>query len=124
MENYGRELRMGVDLRKKEKMEKATEFVKRMRKMQKETEAALMRAQEEMKRQMDGVMKETKVWKIRDKVMLSIKNLVFKERLVKKLIDRYVSPYIIEKVVSTNAVKLQLQTSMRIHLVVNVSRIV
>ena len=83
-----------------------------------------MRAQEEMKRQMDGVMKETKVWKIRDKVMLSIKNLVFKERLVKKLIDQYVSSYIIEKVVSTNAVKLQLQTSMRIHLVVNVSRIV
>ena len=87
MENYGRELRMGVDLRKKDKMEKATEFVKRMRKMQKETEAALMRAQEEMKRQVDKEMKETKVWKIRDKVILSIKNLVFKERLVKKLID-------------------------------------
>ena len=87
MANYRRELRMGVDLRKKEKIEKATEFVKRMRKMQKETEAALMRAQEEMKRQVDKEMKETKVWKIRDKVILSIKNLVFKERLVKKLID-------------------------------------
>ena len=33
-------------------------------------------------------------------------------------------PYTIEKVVSTNAVKLQLPTSMRIHPVVNVSRIV
>ena len=33
-------------------------------------------------------------------------------------------PYVIEEVVSLNAVKLQLLSSMRIHLVVNVSRIV
>jgi len=49
---------------------------------------------------------------------------VFKERPAKKLVDRYVGPYTIEKVVSTNAVKLRLPTSMRIHLVVNVSRVV
>jgi len=35
-----------------------------------------------------------------------------------------VEPYIIEEVVSTNAVKLQLPTSIRIHLIVNISRIV
>jgi len=35
MANYGRELRMGVDLKRKEKMEKMTEFVERMRKVQK-----------------------------------------------------------------------------------------
>ena len=29
MANYGRELRMGADIRKKEKVEKATEFVKK-----------------------------------------------------------------------------------------------
>ena len=55
---------------------------------------------------------------------MSTKDLVFKERLAKKLVDQYVGPYVIEEVVSTNAVKLQLPTSMRIHLVVNVSRIV
>ena len=33
MANYGREMRMGVDLRRKEKMEKATEFAERMRKV-------------------------------------------------------------------------------------------
>jgi len=33
MENYGRELRMEIDLRRKEKMEKVTEFVERMRKI-------------------------------------------------------------------------------------------
>jgi len=44
MENYRREMRMGVDLRRKGKMEKATEFVKRMRRVQKEVGAALMKA--------------------------------------------------------------------------------
>ena len=42
----------------------------------------------------------------------------------KKLMERYVGPYAIEEVVSSNAVKLQLPSSMWIHLVVNVSWIV
>ena len=33
MANYGRELRMGGDIRRKGKMEKATEFVERMKKV-------------------------------------------------------------------------------------------
>ena len=57
-------------------------------------------------------------------MMLSTKDLVFKERLTKKLTERYVGPYEIEEVVSKNAVKLKLLPSMRIHPVVNVSRIV
>ena len=56
--------------------------------------------------------------------MLSTKDLVFKETPTKKLTERYVGPYVIEEVVSTNVVKLQLPSSMRIHPVVNVSRIV
>ena len=43
--NYGRELRMGVDIRRKEKMEKATEFVERMKKMQEEAGAVLKKEQ-------------------------------------------------------------------------------
>ena len=46
---------------------------------------------------------------------------MFKERPTKKLIERYVGPYVIEEVMSSNAVKLHLPSSMRIHLVVNVS---
>jgi len=38
--------------------------------------------------------------------MLSIKDLVFKERPARKLVDQYIGPYTIEKVISTNAVKL------------------
>ena len=41
--NYGREMRMGVDLRRKEKMEKITEFVERMRKIYKKAGAVLSR---------------------------------------------------------------------------------
>ena len=39
--NYSRELRMGANIRKEEKVEKATEFVKRMKKVQEEVEVAL-----------------------------------------------------------------------------------
>ena len=56
--------------------------------------------------------------------MLSTKDLVFKEKLVHKLVERYIGLYEIEEVVSSNAVKLQLLKTKRIHLVVNVSRIV
>ena len=106
MANYGRELRIEVDLRRKGKMEKVTEFVERMRKMQKETGAVLKKAQEEMKRQADRERKKAEVWKVGDKVMLSMKDLAFKKRLAKKLVNQYVGLYTIKEVVSTNAVKL------------------
>ena len=38
--------------------------------------------------------------------------------------NQYISPYIINEVVSTNTIKLQLPTSMRIYLVVNISQVV
>ena len=124
MANYGKEMRMGGDIRKKGKVESVTEFVQRMKKVQEEAEAALKKTQEDMKRYTDRGRKETEEWKRGDQVLLSTKDLVFKERPTKKLTERYVGPYAIEEVVSSNAVKLQLPSSMRIHPVVNVSRIV
>ena len=56
--------------------------------------------------------------------MLSTKNLVFKERPVKQLIERYIKLYVVEEVVSKNTVKLKLPASIKIYLVVNVSRVV
>ena len=55
---------------------------------------------------------------------MSTKDLVFKERPSKKLMERYVRPYTIKEVVSSNMVKLRLPSSMRIYPVVNVSQIV
>jgi len=124
MANYGRELRMGGDIRKKGKVESVTEFVEKMKKVHEEARTALKKMQKKMKRYVDRSKKETKDWKKRDRVLLSTKDLVFKERLVRKLMERYVGPYTIEEVVSLNAVKLGLPTSMRIHPVVNISQIV
>ena len=124
MANYERELRIGGNIKKRGKVEKATEFVERMKKMHEEAGAALKKAQEDMKKQVDKKRKETEDWKKGNRILLSIKDLVFKEKLARKLVDQYIGPYIIEEVVSTNVVKLRLSTSMRIHPVVNVSQII
>ena len=63
MANYGKELRMGGDIRRKGKMESVTELVERMKKVHKEAEVALKKTQEEMKRYADRGRKETEVWK-------------------------------------------------------------
>ena len=80
-----------------------------------------MRAQEEIKRQADRGRREAENWKVGDKVMLSTKDLMFKERPVKKLVDRFIGPYTIDEVISTNVIKLRLPTSIRIHPLVNIS---
>ena len=49
---------------------------------------------------------------------------MFKERPVRKLVDWYVDPYIIEEAVFTNVIKLRLLNSIRIYLVVNVNQVV
>ena len=53
MANYGRELRMGGDMRKKGKIESTTEFIERMKKVHEEAGAALKKTQEEIKRYTD-----------------------------------------------------------------------
>ena len=63
MANYGKEMRMGGDIRRKGKVKSATEFVQRMKKVQKEAEAALKKTQEDMKRYADRERKETEKWK-------------------------------------------------------------
>jgi len=85
MANYGREMRMGGDIRRKEKVESVTEFIQRMKKIHEEAEAALRKTQEEMKRYMDRERKEMEEWKKGDRVLLSTKDLVFKKRPSKKL---------------------------------------
>ena len=87
MANYRREMRMGGNIRKRGKIEKVMEFVERMKKVYEEAEAALKKVQEDMKRQVDRGRKETEDWKKGNRVMLSTKDLVFKERLARKLVD-------------------------------------
>ena len=84
----------------------------------------LRKAQKEIKWQANKRRKEVEEWKRGDKIMLSTKNLMFKKRLARKLVDWYVSLYIIDKIVFTNAIKLWLLTSIRVYLVVNVILVV
>ena len=62
--NYGREPRMGFDIRKKGKNVKAEEFVREMKKRHEEARAALVKLQKEMKRQADRNRKETEEYRI------------------------------------------------------------
>ena len=48
--NYSRELRIGADIRRKEKVEKATEFAERMKRVQEEARVALRKVQEKIKK--------------------------------------------------------------------------
>ena len=57
--------------------------------------------------------------------MLSTKDLKYQmvRRRMEKLTERFVGPYKIKKIVLTNVVELELPSVVRIHLVVNISRI-
>ena len=79
MANYSRELKMGADIRKQEKVEKAMELAERMNKVQEEVRAVLRKTQEKIKWQINRGRKKAKAWKREDKVILSTKDLVFKE---------------------------------------------
>ena len=59
--NYGRELRIGIDIKRKEKIKKVMEFVERIKKVQEKTRVVLKRAQEEMKQQVDRGRKKAEV---------------------------------------------------------------
>ena len=50
MANYGRDLRMGGNIKKRGKVEKVTEFIEKMKKVHEEAGAALKKVQENMKR--------------------------------------------------------------------------
>ena len=58
MVNYGRELRIEEDIRKKRKMESVTEFVERIKKIHEEVVAALRKTQKEMKKYADQSRKK------------------------------------------------------------------
>ena len=68
---------------------------------------------------------EVNEYKVGDLVMLSTKDLKYQmvRRRTEKLTERYIGPYKIKKIILSNAVELELPSIVKIHLVVNVSRI-
>jgi len=104
---------------------KAEEFVKEIKEIHKKAKVVLKKSQEEMKKYTDKNRKEAVEYKVEDKVLLSTKNLTWqiRNRETKKLIKKFVKLYTIKKIISENIVELELPVSIKIHLVVNVSRI-
>jgi len=91
-----------------------------------QAKAALVKSQEKIKRQADRNKKEAKEYRVGNKVLISTKDFPMElmKRATKKLTEKYIRPYVVKKIVSENTVELKLPASLRIHLMVNVRRIV
>ena len=78
-----------------------------------------------MKKYTDKKRSDVEEYKVGDLVMLNTKDLKYQMvgRRTEKLTERFVGPYKIKKIVSSNAVELELLSTVKIHPVVNVSRI-
>jgi len=116
---------MGFEGRKKGKYAGAKKFIEKMKEIQEEAKAVLGKAQADMKKYADRKRSDVKEYKVGDLVMLSTKDLKYQMvgRRTNKLTERYVGPYKIKEIVLSNAVKLELPNTVKIHPVVNVSRI-
>jgi len=125
MANNSRNPRMDFKMRKKGKVLRAEEFAAKMKEIQEEAQAVLRKAQEEMKKQADWHRGEVEEYKIGDIVLLSTRDLKWQMigRRTDKLTERFVGPYRVKGIISSNAIELDLPNSIRIHPVVNVSRI-
>ena len=116
---------MEFEERQRGRYKVAGEFVERMKEIQEEARAALKKAQEEMKQYADRKRREEDKYQKGDLVILSTKDLKWqmKERRIEKLTEQFVSPYKVKRVVSTNAIELELPLTIKIYPVVNISRV-
>jgi len=123
--NYKQDSRMGFEGRKKGKYQGAEKFIEKIKEIQEEAKAVLEKAQEEIKKYINRKRREVDDYKVRDLVMLSTKDLKYQMvgRRTEKLTERFVGPYRIKKIVSSNTVELELPSTVKIHPVVNISRI-
>jgi len=123
--NYSQDPKMGFEGRRKEKYEAVEKFVERMRKIQEKVKVALGKVQEEMKKFANRKKREKEEYRVGDLVLLSTKDLKWqmKGRRLEKLTKRFVGPYKVKGIVSSNAIELELPKSIKIHPVVNISRV-
>jgi len=120
--NYGMNPRMGIEPWRVGKSELAKEFTERMKLIHEEAQAALSKARDDMTRYADFYRGQAPEYKVGDKVWLSTKNLNIDQPSC-KLTEHQLGPYEIIKIISSNAVKLKLPASFKIHNVINISHI-
>jgi len=100
-------------------------FMEKIKKIQEEAKAVLGKAQEEMKKFANRRRREEEEYSVGDLVLLSMKDLKWqmKGRRLEKLTKCFVGPYKIKGIILSNAIELELPKSIKIHPVVNVSRV-
>jgi len=78
-----------------------------------------------MKKFADKKWGKKEEYRVGDLVLLSTKDLKWqmKGRRLEKLTERFVGPYKVKGIISSNAIELDLPKSIKIHPVVNVSRV-
>ena len=123
--NYGQDSRMGFEIRKKGKYEGVHKFVEKIKGIQKKAKATLGKVQEKIKKYVNKKKAEVDEYKVEDLVILSTKDLKYQMigKRTEKLTERFVGPYKVKKIVLTNVIELELPSTVRIHPVVNVSRV-
>ena len=116
---------MGFEGRWKRRYKAAEKFIERIKEIQKKVKAILKKAQEKMKQYADRKRREEDEYQKRDLVMLSTKDLKqqIKKRRIEKLIEWFIDLYKVKRVVSMNTIKLELPLTIKIHPVVNISRV-
>ena len=99
--------------------------MERIRKIQEEAKAVLGKVQEEMKKFANRKRREEEEYRVGDLVLLSTKDLKWqmKGRRSEKLTKCFVGPYKVKGIISSNVIELELPKSIKIHPVVNVSRV-
>jgi len=120
--NYGQDPRIEFEMRRKGKYKDTEKFVMKIREIQEKAKVALGKVQEEMKKYTNKKRAKVNKYKVEDLVMLKDLKYQIVERKTEKLMERFVGPYKKKKIVLLN-VKLELPSTIRVHPVVNVSRI-
>jgi len=123
--NNGQDPCIGFEMRKEKKFERAEEFMKRIKEIHKEAEAALKKSQEEIRKYTDKKRSEPEEYRVGNWVLLSTKDLKFqiKGRCSEKLTEQFVGPYKVKRIISTNTIELKLPSTIKIHPVVDVNRV-
>jgi len=78
-----------------------------------------------MKKLMDKRRREGEEYRVGDLVLLSTKDLKWqmKGKRLEKLTKQFVGPYKVKGIISSNTIELELPKSIRIHPIVNISRV-
>jgi Integrase zinc binding domain/Chromo (CHRromatin Organisation MOdifier) domain len=120
--NYGYHPCMGIEPRRQVKVQSVDDFLKQLKKVQEETEAALHKACNDMTHWADHSRADAPNYKPGDLVWLSTQDLHM-EQPSRKLMERQVGPYPITKILSKNVVQLKLPPSFKIRPEINITRL-